>query len=285
VARPDLPSLDLVVATVGRVRELDRLLASLERQTHTLFRVLLVDQNGDDRLDPVLAARTGLDLVHLRSERGLAHARNQAFPMLEAGLVAFPDDDCLYAEDLLERVARSLEADPDLDGLSGRVVTADGAASRSWKTEAATLTDDNLWNRAASGAIFLRRELVVSVGPFDEQLGLGSGTPWSSGEEIDLLIRAVRAGARIAYEPSLTVMHDEATLEPAALEGLGHRDGASIGYLLRKHRYPARVRLRMLVRPVGGALTSLLSLDLTRARFHLATLRGRIAGYRGASRS
>ena len=32
-------------------------------------------------------------------------------------------------------------------------------------------------------------------------------TPWSSGEEIDYLVRAVRNGARIAYDPQLTVTH------------------------------------------------------------------------------
>ena len=54
------------------------------------------------------------------------------------------------------------------------------------------LTDDNLWNRAISFTIFLRRDVVEAVGPFDEELGLGSGRPWASGEETDYLIRAVR---------------------------------------------------------------------------------------------
>jgi hypothetical protein len=53
------------------------------------------------------------------------------------------------------------------------------------------------------------------------------------------------------------------------------RDGESIGYLLRKHAYPKRVVARMLVRPAGGAV-----LHPRRARFHLATLRGRLVGYR-----
>jgi GT2 family glycosyltransferase len=280
VTRPDLPTFDLVVATVERVAELDRLLASLERQTHRAFRVLLVDQNSDDRLDKVLGAHTALDIVRLRSEQGLAHARNRAFPELRADLVAFPDDDCVYSDDLLERVASRLAAEPSLDGLSGRVVTAAGGASRSWKKDSAILTDDNLWNRAASGAIFLRRDLLASIGAFDERLGLGSGNPWASGEEIDLLIRATRSGARIAYDPELTVIHDDTALDPAALRALGFRDGASVGYVLRMHGYSARVVARMLARPLGGAAVSLLRGDIARARFHMATLRGRIDAYR-----
>ena len=282
MAAPELPSFDLVVATVGRVAELDRLFASLERQTHRRFRVVLVDQNEDDRVEAALTAHPGLDLVHVRSERGLSRARNRGLEELSADLVAFPDDDCAYAEDLLERVARRFGADAGLGGLSGRSVGRDGGSSASWETDAAILTGDNLWNRLNAGAIFLRSSLVTRVGSFDVQLGLGSGTPWSSGEEIDYVVRAVRTGARIAYEPELIVIHDEKPLSPAELRAVGYRDGASIGYILRRHGYPSRVLARMLVRPVGGALASLMRANLPRARFHVATLRGRLAGYRGA---
>lgn len=275
-----LPSFDLVVATVGRVEELGRFLDSLERQTHRAFAVRVVDQNDDDRLRPVLAAHPGLDLAHLRSERGLSYARNAALGSLDADVVAFPDDDCTYPEGLLERVARRLGEDQGLDGLTGRAAAADGTSSPSWKRDRASLTRENLWNRAISFTIFLRRELVARVGAFDEQLGLGSGTPWHSGEEIDYLVRAIDAGARIEYDPLLVVTHDVRDEDE-----LGFRDGASIGYLLRKHRYPSRVLARMLVRPVGGVAVSLARRDRERAGYHAATLRGRIAGYRGARRS
>jgi len=282
VATRELPSFDLVVATVGRVEELERLFDSLAGQTHRRFRILLVDQNEDERLAAVVPRRDDMELIHLRSERGLSRARNKALRELAANLVAFPDDDCVYAPDLLERVATRFAADSTLNGLTGRAVGPDGHSSPSWKTNAAELTDDNLWNRAISYTIFLQRELIGAVGRFDEQLGLGSGTPWSSGEEIDYLIRALRAGGRISYDPELTVTHGVPSLAPSELRGQGYRDGASVGYIMRKHRYPARVRGRMLVRPVGGAILALLRRDAAQSRFQLATLRGRLAGLRGA---
>jgi glycosyltransferase involved in cell wall biosynthesis len=275
---PNSPSFDLIVATKERVAELATFLDSVEAQSYDGIRVLVVDQNGDDRLASVLAGR-GLEVVHLRSEPGLSRARNAALEHLRADLVAFPDDDCAYPPGLLERVAHQLRVDPTLDGLSGRSVGPDGSASASWKEDPAVLTDDNLWNRVNSAAVFLRRPVLDRVGPFDERLGLGSGEPHSSGEEIDYVIRALRGGSRLAYDPSLTIVHDVA--EPDG--DLRYRDGASVGYILRKHRYPRRVVLRMLVRPLGGAALSLLRLDPGRARLHLATLRGRLAGYRVSS--
>jgi glycosyltransferase involved in cell wall biosynthesis len=248
---------DLVVATIDRVDELGRLLESLERQTHQDFRVLVADQNEDDRVERVLERHPALRLERLRAERGLSRARNAALPSVRADVVAFPDDDCVYPDDLLERVAARLEG---LDGVTGR--------EPSWNIPAAVLTRDNLWNRAISFTIFLRRGVVERVGAFDERLGL----PSSSGEEIDYLIRAVDGGARLEYDPTLVVLHPD---KPVDLVAVGARDGASIGYILRKHRYPPGTVLCMLLRPAAGVV-----LDPRRARFHLATLRGRLRAYR-----
>ena len=281
----ELPSFDLIVATIERVGELDRLLESLERQTHKRFRVILVDQNADDRLEPVVRSHGSLEIARLHSLRGLSRARNKGLQDIAGEIVAFPDDDCEYADDLLARIALHLAENPSLDGISGRSVGRDGRSSASWQRDTALLTDDNLWNRVNSGAIFLRRDLVARVGAFDENLGLGSDDPWSSGEEIDYLIRAVRAGARIEYDPSLVVGHESAVHDRIALRTLGSRDGASVGYLLRKHRYPPRTLARMAVRPIGGIALALASRDTAKARYYSATLRGRVRGYLGARRS
>jgi GT2 family glycosyltransferase len=280
VADERLPSFDLVVATVDRVAELERLLASVQAQTHRAVRVLLVDQNEDDRLEPVLQEQRSFNLVRLHAQRGLSRARNAALEEISADLVAFPDDDCVFASDLLERVARRFAGDRALDGLTGRAVDETGRSSQSWAQDPAPLTRENLWNRVISFTIFLRAPLVARVGRFDEQLGLGATAPWASGEEIDYLVRALDAGARIEYDPALVVTHPDTRVSPTTLTSLGNRDGASVGYILRKHRYPKRTVGRMLIRPIGGALVALARRDRTEARFHLSTLRGRLLGYR-----
>jgi len=129
--------------------------------------------------------------------------------------------------------------------------------------------------------MFLRRALVEGVGPFDERLGLGPDSTWASGEEIDYLVRALELGARIEYDPDVVVLHEPRTFGPEALRAVGRRDGGSVGFILRKHRYGPRVVARMLVRPVGGIVVSLARHDPARARFHAATLRGRLEGLRG----
>jgi GT2 family glycosyltransferase len=275
----DGPTFDLIVATVGRTGELDALLASLERQTHRGFRVIVVDQNEDERLKPVLLAHSDLDVQRLRSRPGLSRARNVALPHVEADLVAFPDDDCAYPDDLLARVARRFAERNDLDILTGRAEDRDGRSSASWPTDAARLTPSTVWNRANSHTIFIRRPTLERTGTFDESLGLGSGTRWHAGEEIDLLVRALLTGARAEYDPTFVVLHPRRQASAGDLRALGARDGASVGYILGRNRLPARIVGRMLIRPLGGVAAAALRGNLARARFHAATLGGRIRGY------
>jgi GT2 family glycosyltransferase len=279
VGRAEDTTFDLIVATVDRDDELDGLFESLERQTHRTFRVILVDQNDDRRLGPVIAAHSALDLLHLRAPRGLSRARNVALGHVQADLAAFPDDDCVYADDLLARVARGFSADSTLDGLTGRATDGRGRSSPSWPADAAILTRDNVWNRANSSTTFLRAGLMARVGKFDESLGLGAGATSTSGEDIDFIIRALALGARIEYDPTLTVGHNEKPQTAASLRALGSRDGASVGVMLRKHHYPAETVARMLLRPAAGAVLALGRHDVVRARFHAATAAGRVRGY------
>jgi hypothetical protein len=193
---------------------------------------------------------------------------------LQADVIAFPDDDCTYPPDLLERVASTLSARPELDGILGRTEDSIGRSSANWASVRQRVTRNNVWHCSNSNSIFLGRDLLERLGSFDEALGLGSR--WSSGEETELLVRAVDLGAELEYDPSLVVVHADRALSP----DVGLRDGASVGYILGKHSYPRRAFARMTVRAVGGAAASLLRLDVERARFHAATFRGRVSGYR-----
>ncbi|MCB1543045.1 MAG: glycosyltransferase family 2 protein, partial [Rhodoblastus sp.] len=105
------PRLSLLCCTVGRTDKLDRLLASLARQTFRDFELVVVDQNEPGALDPVLAPYLErLDIRHVRSERGLSRARNVGLSHCRAKIVAFPDDDCWYPDALAEQIVALFDA-------------------------------------------------------------------------------------------------------------------------------------------------------------------------------
>ena len=127
MAAADLPTFDLVCATVDSTEPLRRLLTSIELQNGPTVRVIVVDQNADDAVARVIDERPpDLQIVRIRAERGLSRARNAALGALAAEIVAFPDDDCTYPPGLLERVARRFAEDPALDGLSGSARSNEG---------------------------------------------------------------------------------------------------------------------------------------------------------------
>src|SRR5271166_4064415 len=97
--------ISLVVVTLNRVSELERLFASLDKQSYKDFEVILVDQNPD------------LDIRHLRSGRGLSRGRNVGLPFAKGDIICFPDDDCWYPEDLLETVKEWFDSHPEFGAL------------------------------------------------------------------------------------------------------------------------------------------------------------------------
>jgi glycosyltransferase involved in cell wall biosynthesis len=65
-----MPELSLIIATLGRTLELDRLMATLVNQSFRNFEIIIVDQNADDRLTSFVQAakNNGLILTHLRHQ-------------------------------------------------------------------------------------------------------------------------------------------------------------------------------------------------------------------------
>ena len=225
----------LILATVGRVSELERFLEALNIQTHRRFELIVVDQNKDERLSPVLAShRERFSILHLRSEPGLSRARNVGLGHITGDVVAFPDDDCWYPPELLERVAAFLDDHPKLDGVTGREETSRGQiGTHRFDKRSGLLTRSNVWRRASSNTLFLRRSVVEEVGGFDETLGVGSGTLWGAGEDIDYPLRAVKTGFKIAYKPDICVVHPVGgrsllARDYAKLSGRAYKYGAGL---------------------------------------------------------
>jgi len=273
----------LVLGTIGRTSELERFLRSLDRQTYRDFEVIVIDQNADDRLAPILGGFAGrFPIEHLRAEPGLSRARNVGLRRARGDCVGFPDDDCWYPEDVLAKVAGLAAANAAWSGVTGRSVDEAGRESAAkFLPESATLSLTTAWN-AISYAIFLRRAVVEAVGGFDETLGVGAGTAFGSGEETDYIIRAIRAGYAIRYASDVVVHHPNPvrTFDIAA-QRRGYSYGCGMGRVLAKHRYPAWYVARSLARPCAGAAISALTGQPGRARYYVNVFSGRLRGLIG----
>jgi glycosyltransferase involved in cell wall biosynthesis len=274
----------LVLATIGRVEEVRRLLDSLHAQTYQDFELIVVDQNPDDRLKPILAMyKEEFSILHLRSEsKGLSRARNLGLKYVSGDVLVFPDDDCWYPAGLLEQVASFFANNPEMDILTGRTTDVGGKTVLGrFGDKPLPLDRVSLWAHAPSATTFVRRENAqeAQVTWFDEDLGVGAGTAWGAGEETDYLLQLWKRGALIYYDPDLMVFHPE-HVPPYTDQAIrkAYNYGCGMGYVLKKHRMPLWFKAKWLIRPLGGAVLSLVGLRPRKAGFRWNTFRGRLRG-------
>lgn len=273
------PRFSLIVATRGRDADVGVLLDSLCAQGRDDLEVIVVDQNADDRLAPILARFADLlPIAHRRSARAHAnHARNLGLAEARGAIVAFPDDDCILPPGVLDRVDAAFAADPALAVLTGPAASpAGGLGSGRWRTEGGPITLANLWTSVIEFNLFLKRDVARALGGFDERMG--PGTDWGSAEGNDLVARAIRAGHRARYDPGLRIVHPDKRLTPVAVER-ARLYGAGLGVALRRHAPGIGVWLPFFIRPLGGLVLAALKRDHLQAAYYLATFRGRLAGF------
>ncbi|CAB3389563.1 glycosyltransferase family 2 protein [Kyrpidia spormannii] len=267
----------LVLATVNRIDELKRFLSHLSNQNYSDLELIVVDQNRDDRLVPLVKEyEQFFHIVHIRSAKGLSRARNVGLKYVTGEIIAFPDDDCWYPDGLLAKIAAYFIANPDYHGLL--VASVDPKGRRTMvKGEAKPVAIDRrnvLWT-AVSYTMFFRRDAVKSAGGFDEGLGVGADTPWGAGEETDYVLRMLKKGNRLWYTPDLAVVHpqSEITLQRAYSYGLGG------GRVIARH-YPSVFFWGYIVpRAFLGVLYALARGKRKEFRMRWVGLRARIVGW------
>ncbi|WP_431283245.1 glycosyltransferase family 2 protein [Humitalea sp. 24SJ18S-53] len=267
----------LIVATRGRTQELAELFDTLRAQARPDMEVIVVDQNGDDRLADIMARHAAdFPLTWLRSSVANAcHARNLGLRAAKGAIVTFPDDDCLYPAGVLNRVASTFAADPALRILTGPSASPDGGlGSGRWRQDGGAITVANVWTSVIEFNLFIRRDVALALGGFDDRMG--PGTPFGSAEGNDLVARALHARYRAVYDPGLRIIHPDKRLTRVAADR-AQDYGAGFGLALRRHA-PITIWLPFVIRPIGGLVLSALRLRGLECRYYARTLQGRLRG-------
>ena len=268
----------LILCTINRDQVVREYFESLVRQQDPpSFEVILIDQNTDDRLLPIVA-----DFEHIFPIRrytaspGLSHARNIGLSYAEGEIIAFPDDDCTYPPNLLKSISDYLSSDR-VDGVSTLVTDQHGKFSGSFMYRSSRrITFSNVWRCGVSISIFVKKAAVGDI-RFDESLGVGSGTIYGSGEETDFLLNLIKAKKHLDFRPDMVVNHP-VFIGPWTVKR-GYLYGNGMGRVLRKHHYTVFRAFYSAMLQWIRALFALVSLNSPRMIFHLAMAYGRLTGY------
>ena len=272
----------LILPTLGRKEELIRFFNSLKKQTYKNFEVIVVDQNHDKRVYNLLSDYSkcmNINYNHVLVH-GLSKARNIGLKEVTGDIVAFADDDRWYFPNTLQVAKNLFEKYKKLEGITGTPLDDSfRPLLPSLPADGSLLDQVSVWKAGISITIFLRAQVVNEIGLFDEGLGVGADTPYGSGEETDYLLRILEKGGSIKYFSDVKVGH------PNKSQG-GDRDsikrcysyGCGLGYVLKKHDAPINQRIKVLIRPAGGALLALFRGNIHLAGERIGTFLGRIYG-------
>jgi GT2 family glycosyltransferase len=158
--------------------------------------------------------------------RGLARARNAGLDAARGELVSFTDDDILVDREWIGALRGVFERSPGVDCVTGLILPFEletptqvlverfagfgkGFVARTYCLSDPPL-DQPLFPYTAgyfgSGAnMTFRTRALRRLGGFDR--ALGAGTRARGGEDLDICIRLLHAGGRLAYEPAAIVWH------------------------------------------------------------------------------
>ncbi len=273
------PLFTLIVATLGRNKEIDSLLDSISKQTLELsnIQVIVVDQNTDIDLASVIKPyQERLRILHIRSpKRGLSRNRNLGLDLAEGQIVAFPDDDCLYYPDTLEKVSQAFQRNPTSNLILGRVVDRSTGRSllRQWPSRPKIISRLNFLTHYSSITIFAK-----NCPRFDERLGVG--TYFGSYEDADFVYSVLLRDKGAIYDPTIEVWHEEQNMH-VFNEIKIWQYGLGFGALTRKHLSFVMVYwlLTVLTYHTLGLLRAFLRSDSGEVRKRWLSIASRVQGF------
>jgi len=226
--------MSLIVATCGRTDEVGVLLQSLAQQTcgPELFEVIIVDQNDSPVLNEIVSRfKDKLLIDHIRSEvKGLSRNRNRGLERAKGEIYCFPDDDCAFYPETVERALAAFQAHPEESLILGRVYDRSAGIDviRKWPKEDRRIQIGNFFFLYTAITIFHRRTDLR----FDEKLGVG--TYFGSYEDADFVFRSLRRGEHALYTPSIEVWHPAVNIK-TMLPAKVYAYGLGFGALVRKN--------------------------------------------------
>jgi len=200
--------ISLVLATLGRDRELSDLFTSLNHQTYKNFEVIIIDQNRDGKIDAIVESFSPcFELRQIKVDfTGNAKARDHGIGFAHREIVTFPDDDCVYEIDVLEQVVAEFGKRDDLAIL---VVGSYDFSSTRFSIGVNSPKPGYFSRFKMMGVeftqFFNRNRLDHRQFHFDHEFGIGS--KYSGGEGFELLYRLLRAGNSAFYTPRIKIYH------------------------------------------------------------------------------
>jgi len=200
----------LILATLGRDLELADFLKSLLLQTYKNFELIIIDQNKDGKIDVIVELfKSNLDIQHIKVDfTGNARARDYGISFAQGRIIAFPDDDCAYDKDVLEKVVAEFSSRENLSILvAGSYDLASSNFSIGVNSPKAHYFSRFSMMGVEFTQFFDRNRIDGKQLHLDHDFGIGS--KYSGAEGFEMLYRLLRDGNIAFYTPDIKIYHPD----------------------------------------------------------------------------
>ncbi len=204
---------DVVVAVHDALRATKNCLRALKRNAPAGARLVVINDGSDGRTTRWLREQEGIVLLENETNLGFVRTANRGLLHSDVPWVCLLNSDTLLTPGALERMIARCEADPKIGlccplsnnaiNLSVKIPPGEDAfsfADRVARTSPALYPDAVT---VVGFCLLVKRELIRTVGVFDEAFGMGYG------EETDLHYRARAAGWRCVVADDTFVWHEQ----------------------------------------------------------------------------
>ena len=276
-------NLSCIIATIGeKLVELEKLISSivLSKKEHDV-EIIIVSQSHHIEIENMIMKYSGsINIVHIKSSvLGISHNRNLGLNIACGEILAFPDDDCYYHEDVIGNVIQFFQQNNNNNILVGRHIDPDnGRSPRFLDSKMRTFSKKNIFEAFSSITIFIKLKEKMK---FDENLG--AGTFFGASEESDLIYRYMEKNDEIGIiDLRIIIFHkvydyDEISL--AKVKSYARGQGA---WIKKENRYIKEPKIfieKLIIRPLLGVILSLLLFQKTILIYRINRALGLYTGF------
>lgn len=198
----------LLLGTYGsRLKELDYLFDSLDRQSYKNFELIVGSQTNFDSIEELLSKHK-FEYKHVHADGiGCANSRNATMDLASGDVYTFTDDDCWYKDDSLEIVKKYFdEYNPDIGIFQHYDPIKEKSTINYPKEKILGLSKLQTLKQATLDMWFNSSSIDPHTHKFDERFGIG--TKYNSGEENIYIMDAYNEGKRkMYYFPEIVAYH------------------------------------------------------------------------------
>jgi glycosyltransferase involved in cell wall biosynthesis len=222
-------NLSVIVATFNRAHRLPHLFRALDTQVlpdGVTWEIIIVDNNSSDGTRSAVEAISEtmrVPVTYLFEPRqGKSFALNTGIAHANGDLIAFTDDDTLPAPDWMAAIVRAMR-EWGADVVGGRILPKWGRPVPQWLKGnrdlygcLALMDVETVGRLTTAGGrpgiwgcnMAVRRELFDRIGNFDTRRGPRGKKLYRTGEETDLIRRALAVEGVVVYDSRLIVWHE-----------------------------------------------------------------------------